>query len=79
MREKSTEDIFFLTKFVKFTSYCRPYEKVRWLMLPRKNCVTLNRFRSNMRKCKSNLKKWGIINYAKRYYSLINCGGFIGG
>lgn len=35
-------------------------------MLARKNWVTLNRFRSNMRKCKSNLKKWGIINYAKR-------------
>lgn len=47
-------------------------------MPPRKNWLTLNRFRSNMRKCKSNLK-WGIINYAKRYYSFINCGGLIGG
>lgn len=47
-------------------------------MLPWKNWVTLNRFRSNVRKCMSNLKKWGIINYAKRYYSFINCGGFIG-
>lgn len=34
-------------------------------MLPRKYWVTLNGFRTNEEKCKSNFTKWGIVNYAK--------------
>lgn len=35
-------------------------------MLPRKDWVTLKRFRTNDGKCNSsNLTKWGIIHYAK--------------
>lgn len=34
-------------------------------MLPRRDWVTINRIRSNVGKCKSNLIKLRIMNYAK--------------
>lgn len=33
-------------------------------MLPRKDWVSLDRFRTDLRKRRSNLAKWGMINYA---------------
>lgn len=33
-------------------------------MLPRKDWATLDRFRIDLRKCRSNSVKWGMINYA---------------
>lgn len=47
-----------------------PTKKVEGFILPRKDWVTWNRFRTDVEKCRSDLERWEIINYARCDYEV---------